>query len=37
MTKAIDYRLRHWSALTRNLPDGNVPVGNNHLEYLVRP
>ena len=35
--KAIDYSLRHWTALTRNLLDGNVPVDNNHLENLVRP
>jgi transposase len=35
--KAIDYSLRHWAALTRNLLDGNVPVDNNHLENLVRP
>ena len=35
--KAIDYSLRHWTALTRNLLDGDVPVDNNHLENLVRP
>jgi transposase len=35
--KAIDYSLRHWTALTRNLLDGNVPVDNNHIENLVRP
>ena len=35
--KAIDYSLRHWNALTRNLLDGNVPVDNNHLGNLVRP
>ena len=35
--KPIDYSLPHWTALTRNLLDGNVPVDNNHLENLVRP
>jgi hypothetical protein len=34
---AIDYSLNHWSALTRNLHDGNVPVDNNHLENQIRP
>ncbi len=35
--KAIDYSLNNWSALTRNLHDGDVPVSNNHLENLMRP
>lgn len=35
--KAIDYSLNHWTALTRNLLDGGVPVDNNHLENLIRP
>jgi transposase len=35
--KAIDYSLKHWDALTRNLLDGDVPVDNNHLENLMRP
>jgi hypothetical protein len=35
--KAIDYSLNHWTALTRNLHDGAVPVDNNHLENLIRP
>jgi transposase len=35
--KAIDYSLRHWTALTHNLLDGEVPVDNNHLENLIRP
>jgi transposase len=35
--KALDYSLRHWTALTRNLLDGDVPVDNNHLENQIRP
>ena len=35
--KAIDYSLKHWSALTRNLYDGHVPVSNNYIENLIRP
>ena len=34
---AIDYSLNHWTALTRNLLDGDVPVDNNHLENQIRP
>lgn len=35
--KALDYSLKHWAALTRNLLDGDVPVDNNHLENQIRP
>jgi transposase len=35
--KALDYSLKHWTGLTRNLLDGNVPVDNNHLENQIRP
>jgi transposase len=35
--KALDYSLNHWTALTRNLLDGDVPVDNNHLENQIRP
>ena len=35
--KALDYSLKHWRALTRNLLDGNVPLDNNHLENQIRP
>ena len=35
--KALDYSLNHWTALTRNLLDGEVPVDNNHLENQIRP
>jgi len=34
---AIDYSLNNWTALTRNLNDGNVPLDNNHLENQIRP
>ena len=33
--KALDYSLKHWTALTRNLLDGDVPVDNNHLETFM--
>jgi transposase len=35
--QAIDYSLNNWTALTRNLLDGDVPVDNNHLENQIRP
>jgi transposase len=35
--KALDYSLNHWTALTRNLLDGEVPVDHNHLERQIRP
>jgi transposase len=35
--KALDYSLKHWTALTRHLLDGDVPVDNNHLENQIRP
>ncbi len=35
--RALDYSLNHWTALSANLRDGNVPVDNNHLENLMRP
>ena len=34
---AIDYTLNHWSALTRYLDDGAVPIDNNHLERQIKP
>jgi transposase len=34
---AIDYTLNHWTALTRHLDDGAVPVDNNHLEQQIKP
>ncbi len=35
--KALDYSLKHWTALTRNLLDGDMPLDNNHLENQIRP
>jgi transposase len=35
--QAIDYSLNHWTALTRNLLDGEAPLDNNHLENQIRP
>ena len=35
--KALNYSLNHWTALTRNLLDGEVSVDNNSLENLIRP
>ncbi|MGJ7531465.1 IS66 family transposase [Variovorax sp. GB1P17] len=35
--KALSYSLNAWTALTRNLVDGDVPVDNNHLENRIRP
>ena len=35
--KAIDYALSNWTALTRYLDDGNVPIDNNAAENAVRP
>jgi hypothetical protein len=37
MAKALDYSLRRWSALTRFLSDGQLPVDNNHIENQIRP
>nr|WP_310735044.1 IS66 family transposase [Azohydromonas aeria] len=33
---AIDYSLKNWEELTRNLHDGAVPLDNNHLEQQMR-
>jgi transposase len=35
--KAIDYSLKRWSALTRYLDDGAVPIDNNQVENQMRP
>jgi transposase len=37
IAQAIDYSLNRWTALTRNLHDGNVAVDNNHCENQIRP
>ena len=35
--RAIDYSLSNWTALTRFLDDGHVPIDNNAVENSVRP
>ncbi len=35
--KALDYSLRRWSALTRFVGDGHLPVDNNWIENQIRP
>lgn len=37
ITKALDYSLKRWAALSRYLKDGTVPIDNNHLENQIRP
>jgi transposase len=37
ITKALDYSLKRWAALSRYLDDGTVPIDNNHIENQVRP
>ncbi len=34
---AIDYSLNSWTALTRHLDDGAVPVDNNFIERQIKP
>jgi len=34
---AIDYSLNSWSALTRHLQDGAVPIDNNFIERQIKP
>ena len=37
ITKAIEYCLKRWTALTRYLDDGNLPIDNNWAENQMRP
>ncbi|WP_426144026.1 IS66 family transposase [Pseudomonas sp. DWP3-1-2] len=37
IAKALDYSLRRWTALTRYLEDGAVPIDNNAVENQIRP
>ncbi len=37
MAKATDYSLTRWTALTRNVGDGNLPAGSNWIENRIRP
>lgn len=36
-TRAIDYTLKRWNALTRYLDDGRYPIDNNPIENAIRP
>ena len=36
-TKALDYSLKRWGALTRYLNDGQLPIDNNRIEQQIRP
>ena len=36
-TRALDYSLRRWTALTRFIDDGRLPVDNNWIENQIRP
>ena len=35
--KALDYSLKRWTALTRYLEDGQLPIDNNWIENQIRP
>ncbi|KCW23412.1 transposase IS66 family protein, partial [Acinetobacter baumannii 1032359] len=35
--KAINYSLKRWTALSRYLDDGNLPIDNNWIENQMRP
>ena len=37
IAKALDYSLKRWTALSRYLDDGTVPIDNNHIEQQIRP
>ena len=36
-SRALDYSLKRWAALTRFVDDGRLPVDNNHIENQIRP
>ena len=35
--RAIDYSLKRWTALTRYIDDGDLPIDNNWVENQIRP
>lgn len=37
IAKALDYSLKRWTALSRYLDDGAVPIDNNWVENQIRP
>ncbi len=36
ISKALDYSLKRWTALSRYLDDGAVPIDNNWCENQIR-
>ncbi len=37
IARALDYSLKRWTALTRYLGDGRLPIDNNWIENQIRP
>lgn len=37
ISRALDYSLKRWAALSRYLNDGEVPIDNNWAENQIRP
>ncbi len=37
ISRALDYSLKRWAALSRYLDDGAVPIENNWCENQIRP
>jgi hypothetical protein len=37
ISRALDYSLKRWAALSRYLDDGAVPIDNNWAENQIRP
>lgn len=37
ITKALDYSVKRWAALSRYLNDDTVPIDNSHIEQQIRP
>ncbi len=37
ISRALDYSLKRWAALSRYLDDGAVPIDNNWCENQIRP
>ena len=37
ITRALDYSLKRWAALTRFLDNGQLPIDNNWIENQIRP
>ncbi|MCP1679014.1 IS66 family transposase, partial [Kerstersia gyiorum] len=37
ISRALDYSLKRWVALTRYLEDGRLPIDNNWIENQIRP